>query len=136
MNKCEELYDYILKSEDILGEIDKVAKSERVTDDMYIYYIYNVITRHISINDFNGISYNLYKNIIMCVSYRFVVRILEQHENRHWTQTQNFLIFNGKQGGTISLWKAKLTFWCKSPVYIGCKAAPYLMETKEGIYVF
>lgn len=60
MNKCEELYDYILKSEDILGEIDKVAKSERVTDDMYIYYIYNVITRHISINDFNGISYNLY----------------------------------------------------------------------------
>lgn len=83
MNKCEELYDYILKSEDILDEIDKVAKSERVTDDMYIYYIYNVITRHISINDFNGISYNLYKNIIMCVSYRFVVQILEQHENRH-----------------------------------------------------
>lgn len=83
MNKCEELYDYILKSEDILDEIDKVAKSERVTDDMYIYYIYSVITRHISINDFNGISYNLYKNIVMCVSYRFVVRILEQHENRH-----------------------------------------------------
>lgn len=84
MNKCEELYDYILKSEDILDEIDKVAKSERVTDDdMYIYYIYNVITRHVSINDFNGISYNLYKNIVMCVSYRFVVRILEQHENRH-----------------------------------------------------
>lgn len=83
MNRCEELYDYILKREDILGEIDKVAKSERVTDDMYIYYIYNVITRHISINDFDGISYNLYKNIVMCVSYRFVVRILEQHENRH-----------------------------------------------------
>lgn len=83
MNKCEELYDYILKSENILDEIDKVAKSERVTDDMYIYYIYNVITRHISINDFNGISYNLYKNIVMCVSYRFVVRILEQHENRY-----------------------------------------------------
>lgn len=84
MNKCEELYDYILKSKDILDEIDKVAKSERVTDDdMYIYYIYNVITRHVSINDFNGISYNLYKNIVMCVSYRFVVRILEQHENRY-----------------------------------------------------
>lgn len=83
MNKCEELYDYILKSKDILDEIDKVAKSEQVTDDMYIYYIYNVITRHISINDFNGISYNLYKNIVMCVSYRFVVQILEQHENRH-----------------------------------------------------
>ena len=32
MNKCEELYDYILKSEDILGEIDKVAKSERVNE--------------------------------------------------------------------------------------------------------
>ena len=32
MNRC---YDYILKSENILGEIDKVAKSERITDDMY-----------------------------------------------------------------------------------------------------
>ena len=33
MNRCEKLYDYILKSENILGEIDKVAKkSERVNE--------------------------------------------------------------------------------------------------------
>lgn len=32
MNRCEKLHDYILKSEDILGEIDKVAKSEQVTE--------------------------------------------------------------------------------------------------------
>lgn len=81
MNKCEELYDYILKSEDILGEIDKVAKSEQVTDDMYIYYIYNVITRHISINDFNGIS----TRILLCV-YRIV--LLYEYWNNTKTDTE------------------------------------------------
>lgn len=82
MNRCEKLYDYILKSEDILGEIDKVAKSERITDDMYIYYIYNVITRHISINDFNGIS----TRILLCVCHTVL-------SSEYWNDTKTVTEF-------------------------------------------